>query len=117
MFCTACGSFVTSASIACPVCARDLPVTGISRRAVRAPLSRWRALLALLPLVLLLGIVGTGVVRWREIHREQDSVYARAEAALDAGDFDAAAMGFSALGGYRDADERLGEVRASEQPV
>lgn len=75
------------------------------------------AALAIVPLtaVVLVAIVGYG--RWQEMQQHHADIYARAETALEAGDFDAAALGFEALGGYRDAETRLEEVREVSKPV
>lgn len=76
-----------------------------------------RLLAVLLP-VLVVALVGaTAVQQWHRYQDHQQSVYYQAEAALASGDLDAAALGFGALGGYRDAPERLQDVRAVTDPV
>lgn len=118
MFCTSCGSLVSSTSAACPVC--QLP---LARRAPAPPTGRsWTATLgrfalALLPVLVVVLAAGVGVQRWQDRQQQQEAVYLRAEAALAAGDFDAAELGFSALGGFRDAGDRLDQVQAVADPI
>ena len=76
-----------------------------------------RMALALLPVLILALAIGLGVQRWQEHQRQQETAYQHAETALAAGDFDAAALGFGALGGYRDADDRLQQVQAIADPI
>jgi Tol biopolymer transport system component len=74
-------------------------------------------LLIILPLLMVAALAGFGAQQWRGQQRERGMAYARAEAALAAGDFDAAELGFGALGDYRDADTRLDQVQAVADPV
>ncbi|HET9659659.1 MAG TPA: hypothetical protein VFP05_04980 [Thermomicrobiales bacterium] len=62
-------------------------------------------------------LAGVGAQQWKEHRRERNAAYAQAEAALAAGDFDAAELGFGALGDYRDAGARRDEVQAAADPV
>ncbi len=73
--------------------------------------------MALLPVLVLVLGAGFGVQRWQAHQADKAAIYAQAEVALAAGDFDSAELSFSALGGYRDAGARLSEVQALAGPV
>src|SRR5215218_2913426 len=118
MFCTSCGVYVSESGPGCPVCGLSLGLRLETSRAAStrgATALRWS--MAMLPvLVLFLGI-GLGAHRWREHQAGQASAYRQAEAALAAGDYDAAELSFGALGGYRDAGDRLNDVQSVAEPV
>lgn len=76
-----------------------------------------RLLLAIVPLVAFGAFAGLGAQQWQTHQQQRDAAYDQANAELAAGDFDAAELGFGALGTYRDANERLDEVQAVADPV
>ena len=76
-----------------------------------------RISLLLVALIVLVAFAGFGAQQWQSHQRERNAAYVQAEAELAAGDFDAAELGFGALGSYRDAGERLDEVQAVADPI
>jgi Tol biopolymer transport system component len=116
MFCTSCGAFDSDAEQRCSVCGALLERPARSGGlASSGSAIRWA--LALLPIMVLLLGIGLGVERWRERQAGMAAVYQQAEAALAAGDYAGAELSFGALGGYRDADDRLVEVQVAADPV
>jgi Tol biopolymer transport system component len=73
--------------------------------------------MALLPVLVLVLGAGIGLQHWRGHQAEKAVIYQQAEAALAAGDFDAAELSFTALGEYRDSGDRLSEVQTVAEPV
>jgi Tol biopolymer transport system component len=117
MFCTSCGSLVSPTSDVCPVCDRALPVAFGRKKTNGRPRRFAHLLLALVPLFALAAFAGFGANLWQANQHERDAAYEQADAELAAGDFDAAELGFGALGGYRDSSKRLDEVQAVADPV
>ena len=117
MFCTSCGSLVSPSSNVCPVCARALPGAPGRRRPGGRSFHFARLLLAVVPLLVFAAFAGFGAQQWQSHRQERNAAYVQADAELAAGDFDAAELGFGALGSYRDASERLDEVQAVADPV
>ncbi len=76
---------------------------------------RWA--IALLPILALVLATGLGAQRWRAHQSDKAAVYRSAEAALAAGDYETAELSFGALGGFRDAEDRLNDVQAVANPV
>jgi Tol biopolymer transport system component len=116
MFCTSCGALDTDAEQRCPVCGVSLgreakPGDRVSSRKAA------QCAVATLPVLVLLLVVGLGVSRWQGEQADKAAVYQQAEAALAAGDFAGAELSFGALGGYRDADDRLTDVQVVADPV
>ncbi len=118
MFCTTCGSFLDDSQSTCSVCGRIVRrVQHPSGRSMSWKTRAGRCAIAVIPFLALLLSTGFGVERWREHQANKAVVYREAEIALASGDFDAAEQSFLALGGYRDAGDRLEEVQEISDPV
>jgi Tol biopolymer transport system component len=121
-FCTACASPIATSYQSCPTCgAQHAPAVALldSRIPGDAPAKRsiLIRLLYLSPLLLLLAIAGALVQRHNAQEQWLESAYAAAHEAAQAGNFVAARDGFTAIMGYRDADERAHEIETRLEPL
>jgi Tol biopolymer transport system component len=123
MFCTTCGSYISSNSEDCRVCgSKSLsgyrPSSSLDEAS--PPSSKKQSAKLLLALVGL-GIAllfAAGLTRYdRDLEAKRAAAYEQSEIAFQNGDFLAAQAGFAALGDYRDADARLDEVLTIAGPA
>lgn len=114
MFCTTCASFNQRQSDRCLACGTALPVT--KRRGPGSARTFRRRAVGMLPMVLLLALCAALIGRAVDQRQELAAAYASAEVALAAGDLEAARLGFSDAGDYRDARERANGLEAQLAP-